>query len=239
MSFAAPTPAPTPPGTESAHQPGQSLPTQLRLQILSTEHWSLLSSRSLAWNESFSRAGMFLSTLSFAVVALALVAQASGFGETFRLFALVVLPVVLFVGITTSLRLDNANYHDLACVSGMNRIRAGYLELAPDLERFFVMGTTDDREGITRTMALHPGRSLLTHSLAATPSLIAVLNAVLFAAIVAILLMQVGASTGTVLTAAGLAFVLAFVAQAVQWRRQLNQLIREYHPLFPGPGSPG
>lgn len=31
-------------------------PTTLRMQILTTEHWSLFSSRSLAWNESFSRA---------------------------------------------------------------------------------------------------------------------------------------------------------------------------------------
>ena len=31
------------------------------LQILSTEHWSLLSSRSLAYNEALTRGGMFLS----------------------------------------------------------------------------------------------------------------------------------------------------------------------------------
>ena len=39
-------------------------PSTVRLQILSTEHWSLLASRGLAWNELFSRAGMYLSTLS-------------------------------------------------------------------------------------------------------------------------------------------------------------------------------
>ena len=39
-------------------------PSTVRLQILTTEHWSLLASRGLAWNESFSRAGMYLSTLS-------------------------------------------------------------------------------------------------------------------------------------------------------------------------------
>jgi len=58
-----------------APRPGDSISTAdvspaMRLQILSTEHWSLLASRSLAWNESFSRAGMFLSTLSGAIVAL-------------------------------------------------------------------------------------------------------------------------------------------------------------------------
>ena len=34
------------------------------LTILTTEHWSLLSARSLVYNEAFSRAGMFLSFLA-------------------------------------------------------------------------------------------------------------------------------------------------------------------------------
>ena len=73
-------------------------PVQIRLQILSTEHWSLLASRSLAWNESFSRAGMFLSTLSGAIVALSLIGGVDGFHDAFFVVALVVLPVDLFVG---------------------------------------------------------------------------------------------------------------------------------------------
>ena len=39
------------------------------LQILSTEHWSLLAARSLVYNEAFARAGMFLSFLSATLVA--------------------------------------------------------------------------------------------------------------------------------------------------------------------------
>ena len=35
-----------------------------RLQILATEHWSLLATRSMGYQESFSRAAMFLSVLS-------------------------------------------------------------------------------------------------------------------------------------------------------------------------------
>jgi uncharacterized membrane protein YphA (DoxX/SURF4 family) len=44
------------------------------MQILTTEHWSLLSSRSLAWNEAFARVGMYLTALTGAMVALGLVA---------------------------------------------------------------------------------------------------------------------------------------------------------------------
>ena len=70
----------------------------VRTQILATEHWSLLATRSLGWNEIYSRAGMFLNVLSAAVVALALVAQATDFGQGFRVFAYLVIPVVLVVG---------------------------------------------------------------------------------------------------------------------------------------------
>ena len=56
-----------------------------RIAILSTEHWNLLATRSLSWSESFSRATMFLTVLSGAVVALALVAQATNFGDGFTL----------------------------------------------------------------------------------------------------------------------------------------------------------
>src|SRR5437762_10955026 len=118
-----PEPSPAP---RLGETPSTEASPAMRLQILSTEHWSLLASRSLAWSESFSRAGMFLSTLSGAIVALALVAQASAFGEGFTLFALVILPIALFIGVATVMRLGVANYHEAMCVIGMNRIRAAY-----------------------------------------------------------------------------------------------------------------
>ena len=52
------------------------------VQILATEHWSLLASRSLAYNEAFTRGGMFLTFLSMSFVALALLAQAMSFGDS-------------------------------------------------------------------------------------------------------------------------------------------------------------
>ena len=64
-----------PPGQDAADAAAAAR-RALRVQMLATEHWSLLATRSLSWNEAFSRASMFLSLLSGAVVALALVAQA-------------------------------------------------------------------------------------------------------------------------------------------------------------------
>src|SRR5438132_12673804 len=96
----------------------------MRLQILSTEHWSLLASRSLAWNESFSRAGMFLSTLSGVVVALGLVGGASWLREPFPVFGAASRPFVSDIGVRTYLRHGAAYYNDALCVVGPHRIRA-------------------------------------------------------------------------------------------------------------------
>ncbi len=231
--------APTPPtradvtADAEAPAPGGAATPQMRLQVLSTEHWSLLASRNLAWTESFSRTGIFLSTLSFAVVALALVAQASAFGEAFRLFALVVLPVVLFLGIGTLLRLDTANYHDALCVIGMNRIRAAYMRLAPDLETHFVMGTTDDEEGVRTTMALPPRPSFVLLVIAATPFQVAVINAVLLATIFAVLAVQLGTSTVVALIVGAAGLFIGTAAFMWYTSRRLGQMTRDYRPLFP------
>ena len=240
MSFERPLAGSGPPGSEpppmqtSAGEPETTSPS-LRLQILSTEHWSLLASRSLAWNEAFSRAGMFLATLSGAIVALALVAQATEFGEGFRLFALVILPVVLFIGIGTNLRMGISNYHDARCVIGMNRIRAAYLEMAPELQRYFVMGTTDDERGVQLTMAFLPGTSLLVQMVASTPLLVTVLNAVLAAAIVALLVLQVGGTTLLALALGAVGFIAIIAWFTWYANREIKGLIAMNPPLFPGP----
>jgi hypothetical protein len=77
--------------------------------ILATEHWSLIAARSLIWNEAMSRATVFLSVLSASTIALALVADATGFGSQTTTLALVLLPVVLFLGIAAHGRLVEIN----------------------------------------------------------------------------------------------------------------------------------
>jgi hypothetical protein len=211
----------------------------MRLQILSTEHWSLLASRSLAWNESFSRAGMFLTTLTGAIVALALVAQASAFGEGFTLFALVILPVVLFIGVATYLRLGSSNYHEAMCVVGMNRIRAAYLELAPDLERYFVMSAHDDRPGMGVTMGVQPGGRLMwiAHMLAGAPTVVIVLNSVLAGVIAAVAALRAGAAMSATLGVGVLGFAVAVVLHTLYARRNIAKVGQGFTPRFPTPAA--
>ena len=208
---------------------------QMRLQILSTEHWSLLASRSLAWNESFSRAGMFLTTLSGAMVALALVAQASGFDASFVLFALVVLPVTLFVGIATFLRMGASNWHDAQCVIGMNRIRGAYLEIAPELAKYFVMSPHDDPAGIGVTMAMPPATPMIVHMLAGTPNVVMVMNGVLAAVIVALVGLQVGLVAAMAILFGAIAALLTVALHVRYAFNAVRAGQASARPLFPSP----
>jgi hypothetical protein len=179
-----------PPATASVPADPDAARRALRVQMLATEHWSLLATRSLSWNESFSRAGMFLSLLSMSVVALALVAQATAFGDAFAIFALLLLPVVLFVGVATYVRLVEINNEDYVWVLGMNRLRRAYLELEPDLASHFITGTTEDHAGVMLTYGTHAGGSNLGHGLITTPTTIAFVDAMIAAVLASIALVQ-------------------------------------------------
>jgi hypothetical protein len=133
---------------------GSSLADPRALQILTTEHWSLLATRSLAYNEAFTRAGMFLTALSASMVAIAFVYQADKTGDAVRVFTLVLLAFDLLVGLTTYLRLIETTREDLRCVQGMNRLRHAYLEIAPGLAPYFV---TSDRDDITGVLSTYEG----------------------------------------------------------------------------------
>jgi hypothetical protein len=230
-----PEPGPTP-VVGTATPDGGPTPVQLRLQILSTEHWSLLASRSLAWNETFSRAGMYLSTLSGSLVALGLIGGAGGFGDPFFAFALVLLPVVLFVGIGTWIRMGVSNYHDAMTIFGMNRIRGAYLEIAPELRPYFVMGVHDDPQGIGITMGVPPGTPTIAHLVASTPFLIVVLNSVVAGAIAAVVLVRFARAEATLtLIGAVLVAVLVLLAHMNYARRRIRQGESIVRPMFPTP----
>src|SRR5258708_4237871 len=148
----------------SAQQPpGSELPPggsasgsadSVRMQILATEHWSLLESRSLGYTDSFSRASMFFSVLSGTVIALALIAQAGRFDTMFFAAALLLLPVVFFVGVVTIARIWNLNAEDARWVMGMNRIRHAYMEMHPELKQYFITSEHDDVRGVMTTFGI-------------------------------------------------------------------------------------
>src|SRR5688572_20629146 len=150
--------------------------------ILATEHWSVLGTRSMAWNEASSRTAVYLTVLSAAVVAL--VADATQFGNEFALFALVLLPVVLFLGLSTFARVVQINVNDLHYVAAMNRLRNAYLRIAPELEPFFSTEWHDDEQSLTVSYTYDPHATFhpALQFLMTTPTVIGSINAVIAAA---------------------------------------------------------
>jgi hypothetical protein len=78
-------------------------------------------------------------------------------GFAFRGFALVLLPVVFFLGVVTHGRLLQVNAEWRLYGQGMNRIRHYFLELAPEMERYFVLPATDDPGSPWPRSASRPG----------------------------------------------------------------------------------
>ena len=128
----------------------------VRAQLLATEHWSLLASRSTTQNELLVRIAIFLTLVSASVVSLALIGQATDFDGRFDAFTIVLFSILLLVGTLTLLRVYNGGEEDHAYVIGMNRLRAAYAELDPGIDRYFITSTRDDERGVSQTYAYFP-----------------------------------------------------------------------------------
>jgi hypothetical protein len=211
-----------------------------RLQVLATEHWSLLATRSLTYTESFSRVSMFFSVLSAAVISLALIAQAGRLGEIFIVAAILLLSTVLFVGFATIGRLMTINLDDLRWVVGMNRLRHAYLELHPDLEQYFSTGSHDDAPGISVTMGMeglpHPSPIRdLAHGLQTLPGMLGVIVAVVAGALGGLIAVSFGAPQILAVGAGVAGFLLSLGAVGVFGRRSISGYARGLSPRFPSP----
>ncbi len=145
------TPAPGP--VTSLHDPRV-------IQILATEHWSLLAGRALAYNEAFIRGGMFLTFLSMSFVGLALLAQAMSFSEQFMIVSALVLTFDFVMGLLTYGRINGAAVDDLRAVHAMARIRHAYGEIAPIAMPFFSSPTHDDVDSVMTVYASAPSSTV-------------------------------------------------------------------------------
>jgi hypothetical protein len=201
-------------------------------QFLATEHWSLLATRSMTWNEIFSRTGTYLTVLSATVIALSLVANATGFGQDFQTFALLILPVVLLVGVATYFRLVEADIEDAWLVIGMNRLRHAYLELAPELEAYFVASHHDDAPGMLQTYSFR-SRVGLTHWLSGSPVIVGIIDAVVTGVLTAVVCQALGAGVVLRTIAGVLATLAAAILLGAMGYRKVHQVSRGYRPRFP------
>ena len=210
-----------------------------KLQVLATEHWSLLATRALTYTESLGRVNMFLGILSGAVIALALVAQADRFGTTFITVAIFMLTVVFFAGVATVGRLNMLNRDDYRWVIGMNRLRHAYLEMHPDLEPNFMTSPYDDLPGALQTLGIEPSGTQrfgsMFYSLVTLPGMLAVIVSAVAGAIGGLAAVGFGAPAQLALVPGAVVFVIALVLLNRWGRGSTGSLSPSLEPRFPSP----
>jgi len=212
------------------------------IQILATEHWSLLATRALIYQESLGRVNMFLAILSGAIIALALIAQADRFGTTFIAVAIFMLTVVFFAGVATIRRLEMLNRDDYHMVLGMNRLRHGYLDIHPELEQYFITGSHDDLSGALRTLGLEfvTARTIGSyfHRFVTLPGMVGVIVAAVGGTIGALAAIGFGAATYAAILSGVIVFaVIEYLITRVQ-RRSFQGFGPSVEPRFPTPKPP-
>jgi hypothetical protein len=205
------------------------------LTILTTEHWSLLSSRGLAYNESFTRANMYLTFVSMSLVALALFADATSFDDRFLAIAALVLGFDFLIGLLTAMRMVFAGLDDARATFGMNRIRNGYVRIAPAVERFFISGVHDDAPGLMKTLGLEGLTTVGSLGLTASTSgtMVGLIDALIGGTFAATILLNLGADIGWAVAGGAVVFaalVLGLMAGAVAYLRQRQSLLTSRFP---------
>jgi hypothetical protein len=204
--------------------------------IASAEHWSLLGARTSLLNEAQQRTTVFLTVLSAAIVASALLGDVTGFSGRAATLTVILLAVVLFLGLTTFLRLVQINRDEKLTVLAMNRLRHAYLALEPGLRPYFTASPYDDRLGFEVSYSLSPLSTATARSyfLITTPTVVATLDAAIAAAIAALLMAQATTEPAALAAAGFVAFALVWVGLFVIQRRATDPLSNAT-PRFPTP----
>lgn len=210
------------------------------LQILSTEHWSLLTARSLVYNESFTRAGMFLAVLSATLVALGLISTGTGFSDAFLVVAACVLAVDLFIGLATLGRIGAVSDEELRYTQGMNRLRNAYFEIAPGLDPYFITSPFDDFDSVAAFyVPPRPGIvGEILHGLTTLPGMLGVVCAAIAGALVGVLLLLALHDPVMAFGGALVTFVAMFAALAYIGLRAARNFQHTFIARFPRPQDP-
>ena len=79
--------------------------------------------------------------------------------DAFSLFAVVLLPLLLFIGLASFERLLSSEIENIRCVVAINRIRHYYLEVAPELRPTSRSRRIDDTPGVLTSLGLTARRT--------------------------------------------------------------------------------
>ena len=214
-----------------------ALASPVRAQLLATEHWSLLAARGMTWSEVMSRIAVHLTVSSAALVVLALVTQATGFGSAFHVLSIGLTSAILVLGTLTGVRVHNASREDAAIIVGMNRLRAAYVTLDPGIAEYLVTSQYDDQAGLMTTYTMGMRRSAASHVLGSTSMFINIVNAIV-AGTLGALIADAAAGDPLTTTLAGLVAGVGYLAMIFEVARRSFALM-PLEPRFPTPGVEG
>jgi hypothetical protein len=209
------------------------------MKVLDAEYRLLTSALAAAGSAMLVRTSIFLGVLSAAGVALGFVAR-DGIGRAeFIILALLVLPHVFFLGVVTFVRLVHGQRESVVCITGLNRIRHFFQDIAPETRPFFVLPAFDDEAAIYRSMGSgmnrRPPRAQTVFLVAQTPGVVGVVAAVVAATFAAIAATPLG-PVGPWLSAP-VAFVLTLVVLFLFWQRSMSELVASIRPIHPTPAD--
>jgi hypothetical protein len=206
-------------------QPAKTKESEI-LQILITEHTNLQAARSATIFEANGRTTLFLGAVSSSIVALAFIGQMSELGQPFFLFALILLPSLIFLGLVTFIRVNQTGIEDMIAARGINRIRHYYTEVAPPVENYFILSTHDDMLGYLQNLG---GQVSIFQQFVSTAGLVSVINSILTAVFVGLLtfslfkaLLPVCIITGIVVFTASVALYMHY--QHRHWKENEKQM---------------
>jgi hypothetical protein len=212
-----------------------AVPASVRAQLLATEHWGLLASRSTAQSEVLTRISMFLTFTSASVVSVALVGQATGFSDAFVLLAVVVLFIDTAIGLLTQLRVMNVAHEDLMYVTAMNRLRAAYVDLDPGVAPYLLASCHDDEAGSVQTYYFFGNRGTFSHVAGSSMIFMTTANAALIAILAGLLVTLAGAGIGAASVTGAVCGAGFLAVSAVRGNRSYRDVWRRFRPLSPTP----
>ena len=168
--------------------------------MATTEHFNLQTARAATISEANGRASIYLAAVSSNLIALAFIGQMSRLGPDFYAFALLLLPVLAFVGVVTFQRLVQSSFEDIAYAQRIARLRTLYVALAPELEPYLLVPRGRPDERLLHGGLLGPSGWQLTLT---TAGMVAVVNSVVIAASADLVLAALGTASLAVTLAAG------------------------------------
>jgi len=151
---------------------------------LTTEHFTLQGARSIVNSESASRASLYFTTLSAMIVAAAFVVQIPGMNldRLLILFGLLAGPLIILLGLFTTIRLSILGMMDVTLIRAINRLRQFYAESTPQAADFLLFPPYDDMESAAIYAGWRYGDYLLT-----TANAVVLANSLVVTALVAML----------------------------------------------------